>query len=129
MHRSNYVKNLQIQTGNMSYPTLKKWRPSDFGGILLGIPGSSKCVKFLPFHPKNIPKGRNFTYLEDPVIGDSLPMDDFRPGSLDVFLGTWSMRGLQVSCSTVSDSFGLEIGLDIFPLPNGAPQGVTSHVS
>ena len=30
------------------------------------IPGSSKCVKFVPFHPKNLPKGRNFTYLEDP---------------------------------------------------------------
>ena len=30
------------------------------------IPGSSKCVKFVTFHPKNLPKGRNFTYLEDP---------------------------------------------------------------
>ena len=31
------------------------------------IPGSSKRVKCLPFHPKkNLPKGRNFTYLEDP---------------------------------------------------------------
>ena len=30
------------------------------------IPGSSKCVKFVPFHHKNLPKGRNFTYLEDP---------------------------------------------------------------
>lgn len=32
-----FVNNLQIQRGNMSYPTLKKWRPSDFGGIMLGI--------------------------------------------------------------------------------------------
>ena len=32
------------------------------------IPGSSKCVKFVPFHPENIPKGRKFTYLEDPGI-------------------------------------------------------------
>ena len=32
------------------------------------IPGSSKCVKFVPFHPKNIPKGGNSTYLEDPGI-------------------------------------------------------------
>ena len=32
------------------------------------IPGSSKYVKFVPFHPKNLPKGRNFTYLEDPGI-------------------------------------------------------------
>ena len=32
------------------------------------IPGSSKCVKFVPFHPKNLPKGRNFTYMEDPGI-------------------------------------------------------------
>ena len=30
------------------------------------IPGSSKCVKFVPFHPKDLPKGRNFTYLEGP---------------------------------------------------------------
>ena len=34
------------------------------------IPGSSKCVKFVPFHPKNLPKGRNFTYLENPGIDD-----------------------------------------------------------
>ena len=34
--------------------------------IYIYIPGSSKCVKFVPFHPKNLPKGRNFTYLEDP---------------------------------------------------------------
>ena len=26
------------------------------------------CVKFVPFHQKNLPKGRNFTYLEDPGI-------------------------------------------------------------
>ena len=32
------------------------------------IPGSSKCVKFVPIHPKNLPKGRNFTYLEDTGI-------------------------------------------------------------
>ena len=32
------------------------------------IPGSSKCVKFVPFHPKNQPKGRKFTKLEDPGI-------------------------------------------------------------
>ena len=32
------------------------------------IPGSSKCVKCVPFHPKNQPKGRNFTYLEDPRV-------------------------------------------------------------
>ena len=32
------------------------------------IPGSSKCVKFVPFQPNNQPKGRNFTYLEDPGI-------------------------------------------------------------
>ena len=36
--------------------------------IYIYIPGSSKCVKFVPFHPKNLPKGRNFTYLEDPGI-------------------------------------------------------------
>ena len=36
--------------------------------LYIYIPGSSKCVKFVPFHPKNIPKGRNFTYLEDPGI-------------------------------------------------------------
>ena len=29
------------------------------------IPGSSKCVKFVPFHHKNPPKGRLFYYLED----------------------------------------------------------------
>ena len=32
------------------------------------IPGPSKCVKFVHFHPKNLPKGRNFIYLEDPGI-------------------------------------------------------------
>ena len=32
------------------------------------IPGSSQCVKFVPFHPKNLPKGRFFSYLEDPGI-------------------------------------------------------------
>ena len=26
------------------------------------------CVKCVPFQPKNLPKGRNFTYLEDPGI-------------------------------------------------------------
>ena len=36
--------------------------------IYICIPGSSKCVKFVPFHQKNLPKGRNFTYLEDPGI-------------------------------------------------------------
>ena len=30
------------------------------------IPGSSKCVKFVPFHPKDLPKGKIFPYLEDP---------------------------------------------------------------
>ena len=30
------------------------------------IPGSSKYVKFLPFGRFFGPKGRNFTYLEDP---------------------------------------------------------------
>ena len=36
--------------------------------IYIYIPGSSRCVKIVPFHPKNMPKGRNFTYLEDPGI-------------------------------------------------------------
>ena len=35
--------------------------------IYMYIPGSSKCVEFVPFHPqkatKNLPKGRNCTYL------------------------------------------------------------------
>ena len=30
------------------------------------MPGSSKCVKVLPFHQKDLPKRRNFTSLEDP---------------------------------------------------------------
>ena len=33
--------------------------------IYLDLPSA---VKFVPFHPKNLPKGRNFTYLEDPGI-------------------------------------------------------------
>ena len=37
-----------------------------FSGIYM--PGSSKCVKFVPFHKKKLPKGRIFTYLEDPGI-------------------------------------------------------------
>ena len=36
--------------------------------IYIYIPGSSKCVKCVPFHQKNLPKGRFFTYLEDPGI-------------------------------------------------------------
>ena len=32
------------------------------------IPGSSKCEKFVPVHQKKLPKGRNFTYLEDPGV-------------------------------------------------------------
>ena len=36
--------------------------------VYIYMPGSSKCVKFVPFHPKNKPKGRHFTYLEDPGI-------------------------------------------------------------
>ena len=36
--------------------------------MIYDIPGSSKCVKFVPFHPKNLPKNRNFTYMEDPGI-------------------------------------------------------------
>ena len=32
------------------------------------IPGSSKCVKFVPFRPKFLPKGRILTYLEGPGI-------------------------------------------------------------
>ena len=31
------------------------------------IPGSSKCVKIVPFHPKNLPKGRNFTIWKTQV--------------------------------------------------------------
>ena len=43
--------------------------PSKMGAEpMIIIPGSSKCVKFLPFHQKNLPKGRIFTYLEDPGI-------------------------------------------------------------
>ena len=33
--------------------------------LYLDLPSA---VKFVPFHPKNLPKGRNFTYLEDPGI-------------------------------------------------------------
>ena len=36
------------------------------------IPGSSKCVKFVPFHPKNLPKNRNFTYMEDQGLYNNL---------------------------------------------------------
>ena len=43
-----------------------------FGGVnkyyirtYLDLPGVCKCV---PFHPKNIPKGRDFTYMEDPDV-------------------------------------------------------------
>lgn len=35
--------------------------------IIQDIPGSSNCVKFAPFHQnKNLPKGKCFTYLENP---------------------------------------------------------------
>ena len=40
----------------------------DLQGIYIYIPGSSKSVKFVPFHPKNLPKNINFTYMEDPGI-------------------------------------------------------------
>ena len=43
------------------------------------IPGSSRCVKFVPFHPKNMPKGRHFTYLEDPgmLMADGVFLRNF----------------------------------------------------
>ena len=62
------------------------WAVCDFGGkwpkkeimtnhpnvgkyTIYHIPGSSRYVKFLLFHlKKKLPKGRNFTYLEDPGI-------------------------------------------------------------
>ena len=40
----------------------------------MNIPGSSKCVKFVPFHSKNLPKGRNFTYMEDLGIHEHIPV-------------------------------------------------------
>ena len=36
--------------------------------IYIYTPGSCKCEKHVPFHQKNLSKGRNFTYLEDPGI-------------------------------------------------------------
>ena len=55
-----------------SRPTKSRWVEglvaSIAGFIGNGIPGSSKRVKFVPFHPKNLPKRRNFTYMEDPGI-------------------------------------------------------------
>ena len=42
------------------------WKMKQAGKVLCNIPGSSKCVKFVPFHPKKHTKGRNFTYLENP---------------------------------------------------------------
>ena len=32
----------------------------------------SKCVNFVPFHPENLPKGRNLTYLEDTGMIESI---------------------------------------------------------
>ena len=32
------------------------------------LPGSSRCVKLVPFHMKNLPKDRHFTHLQDPGI-------------------------------------------------------------
>lgn len=39
------------------------------------LPGSSKCVTFVPFHQKDLPKGRNFTQLEDthPTPNQTIP--------------------------------------------------------
>ena len=45
------------------------WHVKKMGNsISFLIPGSSKCVKCVPFHQQNLPKGRNFKYLEDPGI-------------------------------------------------------------
>ena len=43
--------------------------------IIFVIPGSSKRIKFLPFHQKNSPKVRIFTYLEDPGILELPPSE------------------------------------------------------
>ena len=37
---------------------------------LIPIPGSSKYVRFVPFHQKNVQKGRIFTHLEDSGISN-----------------------------------------------------------
>ena len=42
------------------------WEPQEKKNEIVDILGSCKCVKFVPFHPKNLPKNRNFTYMEDP---------------------------------------------------------------
>ena len=58
---------------------------------MIFIPGSSKCVKFLPFHQKKLPKGRIFTYLEDAGILSKfggttpLPVSDLRGYITDGF--------------------------------------------
>ena len=70
---------IYIHPGSPSRPLY--WnRHQQFQGRLFGgfdggldlhgvsIPGSSRCVKLVPFHRKNLQKGTNFTYLEDPGI-------------------------------------------------------------
>ena len=64
---------------------------------LFHIPGSFKCVKFVPFHPTKAyqkdPKGRNSTYLEDPGIftRSSFMTWDF-PVCFEETFETWSLR-------------------------------------
>ena len=48
----------------MKYLDISWFLPGTFGEndpSCVGVPGSSKCVKFVPFHPKNLPKGTIFT--------------------------------------------------------------------
>lgn len=75
--------------------------PGDMRGTIFGCwkfpwnhqkyyPGSSKCVNFVSFHTpqKKLPKGRFFTYLEDP----GWFMKKNVPGLLFLVLKTWCMK-------------------------------------
>ena len=61
----------------------------------IAIPASSKCVKCVPFRPKNQPKGWNFIYLEDPGIKKQMAFLRpyfLRPYFLDVSTGVPSIK-------------------------------------
>lgn len=67
INEGNLQKHRKKQT-NTSHQ-LTHLQKTFFDGLEMSynIPGSSKCVKVAPFH-QNMPKGRSFTYLEDPGI-------------------------------------------------------------
>ncbi len=62
--------------------------------LAIDIPGSSKCVKFVPVHHKTLPKNQNFTDLKDPSIQDGWTLLVITP--INGLKGGWKRDYFQV---------------------------------